>query len=266
MKTIGIITNDQRQIFQHNIIAGVRDYLTEGYEVLVDSIAEDPRNRRDVSPDMDHVDGLLVISNVLSYEELKSIHERGIPLSLVSHREAGLDIPAVIQSNRDGMSKLVDYIVQEKGRRQIVFIQGDLNQYDGKDRDDLYQQGLMRHDLIMPDDYSLEGNFDAVVATGSMLEFLDSGKPFDAVIASDYLMGCAVLDLMNLFEVNIPQDVSVVAFGDGVEAREMGLTVVGVDVMEIGRRAARQLIGQMDGMAINGVTWLHTELNVRESS
>ncbi len=266
MSIIGIITNDKRGVFQREIIAGVQEIAGDTHQIVIDSLAENPAQRLPVSLDLEMLDGVLVISNILSHEELEALQGSGKAITLVSHRENDLHLPAVIQNNTDGILKLVDYIVQEKERRQIVFIRGDMNQHDGMQRDILFQQGLMQYDLLMPEEYNLKGDFDPVVAANSMLEFLDSAKPFDAVIAADYLMGCAVLDLLHLQDVDVPQDVSVVAFGDGPEAADMGLTVVGVDVVEIGRRAARQLLGQIDGMNIQGVTWLKTDLIVRRSS
>ena len=260
--TIGIITNDKRQVFQSNIIKGVKAVVADKYTVLVESLDEEDNQ----SIDLNVLDGILVIANVLSHDDLKALYEIGKPISLVSHQEPDLPIPAVVQNNRDGMLKLVNYIVEERGRREIVFIRGNMNQHDGRQRDMIFQMGLMQHDLTNPNNYNLVGEFDAVTATNSMMEFLDSGKAFDAVIASDYLMGCGVLDLMRFYEMNIPNDVSIVAFGDGAEALDMGLTVVGVDVIELGKRAARQLLSQIDGAKMSGITWLNTELLVRDSS
>lgn len=262
MSAIGIITNDKNQVFQHDIIAGVSDIVKDNYTIEVDY----PRNRLPVSLDIDTLDGLLVIANILSHDELKALLDIGKPITLVSHQDAELPIPAVVQNNTDGMTKLLDYVVKDRERSQIVFISGDMNQDDAIQREELFQRGLMQYDMLTPDDYILKGDFNPVTAASSMLEFLEAEKPFDAVIAADYLMGCAVLDVMRLFEVNIPEDVSVVGFGDGPAAEDMGLTVVGGDVVELGRRAARQLLGQIEGMPMTGATWLNTELIVRDSS
>lgn len=266
MSKIGIITNDKTQVFQREIIAGVRDVAGDKIEVLVDPIAEDPDNPRPINLDIDALDGILVISNILSHDELEALYRQEIAMTLVSHREEDLPIAAVNQNNSDGILQLVDYVVRECGRRQIVYIGGDMAQFDGRQRDELFQMGLMQHDLTTVDEYNLRGDFNPVTAATSMLEFLETGKPFDAVIAADYLMGCAALDVLRLHEINIPGDVSVVGFGDGPEADDMGLTVVGVDVVEIGRRAARQLLAQIDGLKMAGVTWLNTGLIVRDSS
>lgn len=263
---IGVITNDKRQVFQHDIITGVKAVAEDDFTVIIDSLAEEKNQRLDISLDIDALDGILVIANVLSHNELQSLYATGKPITLVSHQDPDLPIPAVVQNNRDGMLKLVNYIVEDCSRREIVFIRGDMNQHDGRQRDMIFQMGLMQHDLTNPDEYNLVGDFNPVTATSSMMEFLESGKSFDAVIASDYLMGCGALDLMRLYEIDIPNDVSIVAFGDGAEALDMGLTVAGVDVVELGKRSARQLLSQIDGLKMSGVTWLNTDLVVRDSS
>jgi DNA-binding LacI/PurR family transcriptional regulator len=56
-----------------------------------------------------------------------------------------------------------------------------------------------------------------------------------------------------------------VGFGDGPEAADARLTTVGVDVEQIGKRAARQLIGQIEGLQIRGVTLLNTMIVERDS-
>jgi DNA-binding LacI/PurR family transcriptional regulator len=58
----------------------------------------------------------------------------------------------------------------------------------------------------------------------------------------------------------------VVGFGDAPEAEAAGLTVVAADVIEQGRRTARQLISQIEGQRISGVTVLQVRLIVRDTS
>ena len=58
---------------------------------------------------------------------------------------------------------------------------------------------------------------------------------------------------------------SVVGFGDAPEAETAGLTTVAADIVEQGRRAARQLISQQQGTRITGVTVLSVRLMIRET-
>jgi LacI family transcriptional regulator len=265
-KQIGIITNIQTPVFQRDIIAGATDYLHQhGYNVLVDATEERSNNGRITTLPLETVDGLLVIANVLRDADLQTLYDTGKPITLVSHEVKQIPIPAIIQNNIDGISQLVDYLIEDCGRREIVFIMGDMNQHDGRERERVFQQSMMRHDLIVAATHMLRGDFEVDVAAESLTNFIEQGHSFDAVVAADFLMGVAALNLLSQATIHVPDDVCVVGFGDGPEAEAASLTTVGADVIEMGRRAARQLLAQVDGKRFSGITWLNTELIERSS-
>jgi LacI family transcriptional regulator len=254
---IGIITNDANNVFQRQVIAGIGIVAEQkGYRVTVDSIAPDG-NPRPISLDIDELAGMLVIANILPDATLRTFYRSKKPLSLVSHRVIGTPIPAVIPDNSGGIAALVDYLVQN-GKRRIVFIQGDMTQNDGAERSLAFRRQLMRHNIAIDERLFLRGDFVPDRARQSMEEFLRLGIPFDAVAAADFLMAIEAIKL-------VEPEISVVGFGDGPEAAQAGLTTVGVDVEQIGVRAARQLIGQIEGLPIRGVTLLSTHIVERES-
>lgn len=254
---IGIITNDANNVFQRQVIAGIQIIADlKGYGVTVDSIAPDGVSRP-ISLDIEQLAGMLVIANILPDAKLREFYQSQKPLSLVSHRVIGTPIPAVIPDNSGGIAALVDYLVQ-KGKRRIVFIQGDMTQNDGAERSAAFRRQLMRHNIDLDERLFLQGDFVPSKAQESMRDFLQQGIAFDAVAAADFLMAIEAMKLVS-------KDVSVVGFGDGPEAAQAGLTTVGVDVEQIGVRAARQLIGQIEGLPIRGVTLLSTHIVERES-
>lgn len=265
--SIGIITNDASPVFQRDIIAGVRMMADRhALDVLVDEIAVDPQQRQAVSLPIADLSGIIVIANVLSRAELIDLHAHGKPITLVSHREPALPIPSVIQNNADGITKLVDFLVRDCGRREIVFVRGHMGQHDGIARQYIFQKRLIDHGIVADPACFITGDFAPEVARQSMRDFLATGQSFDAVLAADYLMACAVLDVLRDSQRDVPDDVAVVGFGDGPEAVESGLTTVGTDVVELGQRAMRQLIAQMRGVSIAGVTWLNAELIERDTT
>lgn len=263
MTIIGVITNDANNVFQSEVISGIRHVAdARGYAVAVDSIAPEGETPRSVTLDINALDGLLVIANVLPDDMLGGLHRSNKPLSLVSHRVPGTAIPSVIPDNVGGIESLVDYLVLKRGKRRIAFIRGDMNQNDGVERDRAFRRGLMRHNIDIDEALFLRGDFVPSVAADSMRDFLAAGVPFDAVAGADYLMAIAAMDAAREVDIAPP---CVVGFGDGPEATEAGLTTIGVDVEQIGRRAAKQLIGQIEGLRICGVTLLSTNIVERES-
>jgi DNA-binding LacI/PurR family transcriptional regulator len=266
MPKIGIITNDAKQTFQKAVITGIQQYaISRDYEVVIDSIERAPRRFETLRLPIDELSGIIVIANVLETDTLRALQQLGKPISLISHQVAGLAIPAVISNNRDGIQYLVDYLVTRCNRREIVFIRGDMGQFDGIQRDLIFRQSMLRHNLMPRAEFLLRGDFSPTRAAESLDALISAGGVFDAVLAADYLMGVAILKVLKQHKLAVPRDVCVVGFGDGQEAEQAGLTTAGLDIVEVGRRAERQLFAQIDGLQIQGVTWLDTALIRRQS-
>lgn len=266
MQTIGVITNDQHAVFQRHVIEGIRETAEKKkYRLVVDSFAENPASPRPISLVPDQLDGLIEIANAAPESFLETAHRAGVPISLISHWLPHLPIPAVISNNAQGISELVRHLVTRCQRRKIVFIRGISEQIDAYEREEAFRRDLLRHNLDVPDSYFLEGAFSPDTAALVLKEFLKTGAAFDAVLAADYLMAIAAKEMLEAHHVRIPEQVSVVGFGDAPEAEKYGLTTVAANVRELGRRAAYQLISQMNGLAIRGVTTLSVELVIRKS-
>lgn len=266
MTTIGIITNDAKPVFQRDLITGIRAVAREqGWRVIVDAIAEDPAQPKPVSLDIGALDGVIIIANVLDDDAVRAIHATGTPVTLISHQVDGAPVPAIIQNNREGIRELVEYLVIHCGRRRFVSITGDMRQHDAIERADVLEQTLMQHDIAIPPHRQLRGDFIPATAVQSMQALLERDRDFDAVIAADFLMAVAVLPLLEEHGLSVPDDVCVAGFGDGPEAEAAGLTTVAADIVELGRRAARLLRGQMDGRHIRGVTWLNAAVIERKT-
>lgn len=266
MKKIGIVTNYPEGVFQRETILGVEQVaVAQGYSVLVNALVEDDQIQPITLP-LAELAGLVIIANVLTDEELRALHQQLPAMVLISHRLPQSSIPAIIQNNEEGIPQLVDYLIEECGCRRIAFIQGHMDQFDGRQRDRAFRQALLRHQLLPVPELILPGEFDPPKAAESVRALLASGADFDALLASDYLMGSAALQVLREAGVSVPEQVSVVGFGDGVEAESVGLTTVAADIVELGQRGARLLMAQIAGLHVEGVTWLNTQLIERDSS
>lgn len=263
-KTIGIVTNDQEAPFQSAVIEGVLNIFKQaGAAAIIASHPDNPRRESAITLNWRTLDGVLVISASAPETWLHKVHTAGKPISLVSHTLLDLPIPAVYTDNRQGIAEAMRYLVVDHGRTRPLFIRGINTQLDGRQRESALREALIRHHLNIPETYFLDGEFNTETASAALKKFISSRLPFDAVLSADYRMGVAALQVLRGAGYNVPQDVSIVGFGDAPEAEAAGLTTIAAEVRELGARAARQLLAQVNGASISGITQLKTRLIIR---
>jgi LacI family transcriptional regulator len=259
---LGIIANDPDETFALPVIAGIRQVAEErGYTVHMGSGTEYQHN----APDIGTLAGLLVIADAAPDRLLRDYDEAGLPITLISHRVPGLAVPSIMPDNVQGIAKLVEHLALRRERKHLVFIRGEPTHVDAQEREATFRQELIRYNLRVPESHFLRGDFDEAVAANSMRKLIQTGEAFDGVVAADHLMGRAAVNALREAHLAVPEKVSVVAFADDVEAAAIGLTTAAGNVTDLGRFAARQLLGQIKGLRIRGVTKLGVQLIIRET-
>lgn len=257
-----IVTNNPDAVYQRSVIAGFRDVAEQhGYQVSV----QQHRKETDSLPDFRGIPGLLVIANALRDEHLRELYGMGQIISLVSHKIPDLPLPVVMSNNAQGIAELVQQLVEVRGRRKLVFLRGLPDQIDAQERELAFRREVVRHRLNVPENHYLRGDFTAEIAADSMRAVLAGAGDFDGVLASDYVMGIAAAAVLREAGIKVPEEVSVVGFGDGPAAEDFGLTAVAASITDLGRCAAHQLLSQIRGAHISGVTRLRVRLVVRET-
>lgn len=264
--SVGLYTNDSSGVFQRSVIRGAVEVVERsGLNVRVVEVGELVSEGAGALELVAGTRGSLIVTNVFDAEALRALVAARHPLTLVSHRARGLHVPTVMHDNRQGMRQLVEHVVA-LGRERFVYVGGRSDQLDGRERERFFREELMRHSLDVPAGHVVAGDFDPDVAARSLRRVLErEGLTFDAVIAADYLMAIAAITTLRDAGVAVPKEVSVVGFGDGPEAAAAGLTVVSADVVELGRRGARQLLAQVGGEPLRGYTVIRAGLIVRST-
>ena len=102
----------------------------------------------------------------------------------------------------------------------------------------------------------------------AMRQLLDDDPKLDAVFVASDLMAHGALRTLHEAGRRVPDDVAVIGFDDIEMARytEPPLTTVRQPIQQIGRELARNLLRQVAGEDVDGVTMLPTELVIRDSA
>ena len=266
--TIGLVFSEIRGAFFPQLLKGIESQLHEaGYELLVYSTHSDrPIKRKPIGEH--NTDGLLVFTTSLEKEEIERLHKMNFPLVLMHETPpAGMDIPVITVENKDGAAMLVSHLIEQHGRRRIVFLRGPEGHEDSQWRERGYREALAAHTIPIDDSLISHGEFDQETAYHSLKKLIQDGIDFDAVFAGDDDAAIGVYRALKEVKRLIPDDVAVVGFDDVEFAGYISppLTTIRAPIEEVGREAVRQLLRLVNGDQAQSLVLMWTELVIRES-
>jgi DNA-binding LacI/PurR family transcriptional regulator/signal transduction histidine kinase/ActR/RegA family two-component response regulator len=176
-------------------------------------------------------------------------------------------VPSVVVDNQAGMAAVVEHMVEVHGSRRMVFITGTEQNPEAQARLLTYQQVLAGHGLPCVPEWIIPGNFVGSLAYQSMLEFLDRGVAFDAVVAASDSMALGAIAALRSRGIRVPRDVPVAGFDDLTVARlgNPPLTTVAQPFQAMAATAVRHVLSQFEGRKPPSSTLLPCEFMVRRS-
>ena len=270
-RVIGLLLNNLHNDFFVPLLNGVEAVIRKkGYNLIVATYHANSRN--DMPPPIGphNTDGLLVFSDGLVDEDLANYVASGFPMVLV-HRTSPpfLNIPSVTVENLEITQRLVEHLIQEHGKRRILFLRGPKNQEDSSSREVGYRSALAAHNIPFDEDLVLDGEFERDIAYEALDHFLGNGKrvAFDAVFTGDDDAAIGALKALHKHRIRIPEDVAVIGFDDLGFAPFLNppLTTVRAPTESVGRIAAERLFSLLENHSSEEAVVLPTEIIFRRS-
>jgi DNA-binding LacI/PurR family transcriptional regulator len=180
-----------------------------------------------------------------------------------------VNIPSVTVENLEITQKLVEHLIQEHGKRRILFLRGPLHQEDSYRREVGYKSALAANNIPFDENLVLNGEFERDIAYQALNDFLGNGKrvAFDAVFSGDDDAAIGVLKALHKHGFRIPEDVAVIGFDDLGFAPFLNppLTTVRAPTESVGRIAAERLFGILENHTSEEAVVLPTEIIFRRS-
>lgn len=260
--TLGIVVGDIENPFFAQATRGAADVAAAaGFDLILSNSDEDLETEaKAIGVQLaKRVDGLLVAAaSSVETENLRSVVDAGRPLVLFDRTAQGVEADRVIAANRSGARELTSLLV-DAGHRRIAFISTTTHPTD------FHRSAVLPTSSVAE---RVEGFLDALTAGGierperhvhlnarregveqMATRLLTSADPVTAIVASDSLIALGVFRAARELGLQIPRDLSLVAFDDAdwTGVATPGITVMAQPIHAIGAEAAELLIRRVRG-------------------
>lgn len=216
-------------------------------------------------------DGVILFGTRYSREDsmaasLGTLRENGIPYALVNMPELPILANQVVVENTD-LCNPFEYLIS-LGHRKIVFVGGYPDSPQTSRAVAEYRATLRTHGIEVSENFILDGGYERLASYKALEGLLREGRRFSAVYGHSMQMTAGVYGALRDRGVRIPQDVSVIGYGDPyyTELLEPALTTVHPPFEECGRRSVRLLFETIAKGGTERKAFLQNQLIIRKSA
>src|SRR6056297_2519287 len=248
--TIGLvvpdISNPYFATIAHHVAAEARQ---RGYSILLCDSQEDTRHEIEAIQLIRsrNVDGLVLCPVGVSDEHLAELVEGDLPVVLVDRYHPNLAIPSVASDNACGARVATEYLIRH-GHNRIACFQGLPDSAPNRERVFGYREALAQHDIPIDEELIVGDSFaqrSGYVATRLLLH---AEAKFTAIFAMSNQIALGALQAVSEEGLNIPNDVSIIAFDDSPYAPYLAtpMTTVKQRNDEMGQIAVQLLFARLE--------------------
>ncbi len=219
-----------------------------------------------------NVDGLLIWANILSHTldrpSLEAFCQNYAPLPIISMGMVLPSFPNIRIDMREGERKLLSHLIEEHGRRKIVFIRGLEVSQDAEERYQAYLETLKQYGLPLDPNLVVSGDFRRYSGIAAVKQLIDTGRMgFDALVSANDNMAIGAMQALQAHGVHIPEDVIVAGFDDIEETRAVApsLTTVRAPLYLLGSKSVDLVLSKLENEELPDQILLPTEIIRRQS-
>ncbi|CAM2838831.1 LacI family DNA-binding transcriptional regulator [Flavobacterium frigoris] len=252
-KTIGIIIPEIVHHFFSTVINGIEHVANEnGYSVIIclsdDSFDKEVRNMEMLANGS--IDGFIMSLSKETqfkgdYHHISEVIDQGMPVVMFDRVSDEILCDKVIIDDKLAAYEAVQSLI-DKGRKKIALVTTVDYVSVGKLRTDGYTKALLDNGLPFNEKLiiKIEDVDTCEIIIGKLLE----DKAIDAVFAVNELFAVTSIKAANKIGLNVPKDLAVIAFTDGIISKYSTptITTVSQSGVKMGNRAAKMLIDRLE--------------------
>jgi DNA-binding LacI/PurR family transcriptional regulator len=253
--------------FFMQLISGIQAELTAHHVTLLFTMVEDQAAEIELYRSwwaQRKVDGVFLVDLQLRDRRVKVLQELSMPAVVIGHPRGADGLPAVWQDDRAATTMVVGHLAG-LGHRRIARVGGFARYWHSKLRTDAFARVAEAAGL---EAVSVAADYTAEHGAEATLALLGLPGPPTAILYDNDVMAVAALGAVQRAGLAVPEDLSIVAWGDSVlcELVHPAVTALRWDTAEAGTRAARLLNLAIEGEEAADFQEGPPHLMVREST
>lgn len=272
-KTIAVIIGSVSNSFFANMVSAIENEAAEhGYNVIICNTNEDPEIERKHIKNLQNrmIDGI-ILSSAYTTDTAKDLREKeiyssGVPIVMVDRRVEGLELEVIESDNFSAGYRTTNYLIA-LGHRKIGIL-GTGNYSTINDRIAGYRKALGDRKIEFAPrrvltTYRMRNQYNEAEIANYFL----ANRDLTAIMLLNNSLAEAVLLHLKGLGIRSPEELSIVCWDDAGMNKLLGLTTVLQFPEEIGREAARRVIGQIEKRPLPGekINLIGTEMKIRSS-
>lgn len=266
-RTIGVIITDLANPFFNDLVTEIEEQaIHAGYTLLLLLSDEDPE-REQFAVDTAlraGVDGIIAVPVQGRSNPWTAVNRAGIPLVIVARELPDIEADFYSTDNEAGRRMATAALI-DRGARDIVLVEEDLQISTVTHRVDSFRKALEAHGIpfdsrrtaLVPSRRTARGAslWRGEDAHRVGTDLLESGRVPDAFMVGNDYFALGIYAALRDRGLRIPDDVSVIGWGDYPFSRYMDppLSTVRLPVVEVARRATQRLLALLDATATEGI-------------
>ena len=252
-KTIGIIIPEIGHHFFATVISGIEQVANEcGYNVIV-CLSDESFDKEVINMEMlanGSTDGFIMslskeTQQKKDFHHLQEVINQGMPVVLFDRISNDILCDKVIIDDQLAAYEATNFLIS-KGLKKIALLTTVDYVSVGKLRTDGYLNVLHDHGIEV--DESLIIRIEDTEHCDEKINELLENKSVDAILAVNELFAVTAIKLAMTKGIKIPEDLSVVAFTDGIISKYSTptITTISQNGIKMGRKAAEMLIKRLE--------------------
>jgi LacI family transcriptional regulator len=252
-KTIGIIIPEIVHHFFSTVINGIEQVANEnGYNVVI-CLSDDSFDKEVLNMELlanGSIDGFIMsLSKETQFKgdfhHIIEVINQGMPVVMFDRVANEVICDKVIIDDKLAAYEAVQNLI-DKGRKKIALLTTADYLSVGKLRTDGYIKALLDNEL--PFDNELIIKIEDVDTCEIIIAKLLEDKAIDAVFAVNELFAVTCIKTANKMGLNVPKDLAVIAFTDGIISKYSTptITTVSQSGIKMGNRAAQIIIDRLE--------------------